>query len=114
MNKEVQDLNVPTPDDFICVFGCEASINPDTIVQECIFYDDSGKELKLAFGLLDSSFSIFILNNSFLEVSIRSDYLKSVDISEQGIDIVCIGHGNELKFSLKVWPHIAISMLDLE
>jgi len=114
MNKEVQDSKVPTPDDFICMFGCEATINPDTIVQECIFYDDSGKELKLAFGLLDNSFSIFILNNDSLEVSIRSDYLLSVNISGQGIDVVYIGHSKDVKFSLKVWPQIVISMLNLE
>ena len=114
MNKEIKYLSVPTSDDFTCMFGCEVSVDPDTIVQECSFYDDSGKNLILAFGLLDRSFSISIWNNNFLEVSIRSDYLQSVDISDQGIDVVFTGYDKDLKYSLKVWPHIVISMLNLE
>lgn len=105
------DIEIPSSDAFISVFGCDYSVDED-LYQQYLFQDSNGSELRLTFGLVDNSFGLSFWQGEFEVVKIYDEFLleASIDSDSQKIFIKLKQENVVQKIALSIWPNFSISI----
>ncbi|MEP2990745.1 MAG: hypothetical protein ABJL11_17650 [Parasphingorhabdus sp.] len=106
-----QDIQLPSSEDFIAVFGCDYAIQ-DEMFQKYEFEDECGGTAKLTFGFVDGSFGLSIFQESTEVLKIYDEYLSVALINEadQSISITLQQGRTAQTIKFKPWPRMAVSI----
>jgi hypothetical protein len=111
----LDQLSVPTSNEFEATFGCDCSIDDD-LVQTCVFQDNLEQEARITFGHVDCTFGVTIIKEGEEIFRIYDEFLHEVSIIEkiQTVNII-LKHGSLFQtIDLVIWPQIKISITSMK
>lgn len=104
------DFHVPSPNDFIAMFGCEFEYDEEYFTETYCFIDKQHLIVRFWIGIIDQSFSLILGDGETETFRIMNEHLSDLrlDDEQQAIFITLGAETKKLKIELHVWPKIKI------
>jgi hypothetical protein len=113
-NKFIQrdDLKIPSPLEFISIFGCDVEFDENTYTESYIFADNYQNILKIYVNKIEKTFRMLITIKNHEIVNVFGENLHSIEIDQENhyIKIIMNEEISNQSIILAMFPKFKMSM----